>query len=153
MSAATDGGGGTDDLVGRTGEPFDFPIEFGKVREFTRATATREPAYADGSVTPPTFLMAAAFWQTRTNSPWGDHKLNQARTLHAEQEFVFQGPPPPVGMTLRGQARIDKRYAKEGKRGGTLTFSEIVTEFRDDQGQLVAEVRATLVETSKVAGR
>lgn len=145
--------GTADDLVGRTGQPFDFPIESGKVREFTRAIGTRDPAYATGAVTPPTFLMAADHWQSRANSPWGDHPRNLARTLHAEQEFIFHGPPPPTGVQLRGQARIDRRYTKEGKRGGTMTFTEIVTEYRDLDDRLVAEVRATLVETSKAAGK
>lgn len=143
----------TDELVGRTGEPFVFTVELGKVREFTRAIASHDAAYTEGAVTPPTFLMAADHWQSRANSPWGDHRRNLARTLHAEQEFIFHGPPPPVGCTLRGQARIDKRYVKEGKRGGTMTFTEIVTEYPDAEDRLVAEVRATLVETSKAAGR
>ncbi len=151
MSAAPDGG--TDDLVGRTGEPFVLPVELGKVREFARAITSREPAYADGSVTPPTFLMVADHWQGRANSPWGDHKRNIARTLHAEQEFVFHGPPPGAGTTLRGQARIDKRYVKEGKRGGTMTFTEVVTEYRDESDRLVAEVRSTTVETAKAPSR
>jgi hypothetical protein len=149
MSTVTDSS--PDDLVGRTGEPFDFPIELGKVREFTRAIASRVPAFADGSVTPPTFLMAADHWQTRSNAPWGDRRPNLARLLHAEQEFVFHGPPPPVGTQLRGHARIDKRYVKEGKRGGTMTFTELVTEYHDESDRLVAEVRSTLVETSKAA--
>jgi hypothetical protein len=147
MSTAPDDG----DLVGRTGEPFVFPIELGKIREFTRAIASREAAFTDGSVTPPTFLMAADHWQTRANAPWGDQRPNLARLLHAEQEFVFHGAPPAAGTGLRGQTRIDKRYVKEGKRGGTMTFTELVTEYHDGGGSLVAEVRSTLVETSKAA--
>jgi hypothetical protein len=149
MSTSTDTDG--DGLVGQAGEPFGFRVELGKAREFSRAIASRERAFIDGSVTPPSFLMVADHWQTRANSPWGDRRPNLARLLHAEQEFVFHGAPPAVGTHLRGQARIDKRYAKEGKRGGTMTFTELVTEYHDDDGRLVAEVRATLVETSKAA--
>lgn len=140
-----------DELVGRTGRPFEFPIELGKAREFARAIRSRAPDYADGSTTPPTFLSASALWQSRETSAWGDFKPNWARMLHAEQEFVFTGPPPAVGTRLRGQARIDKRYTKEGKRGGTMTFTEIVTEYRDADGNLVAEERHIDVETSKAA--
>ncbi len=142
---------GQDALVGQTGAPFTFPVELGKIREFARATRSRNPAYADGSVSPATFLMAADHWQTRAHSAWGDHRRNLARTLHAEQEFVFHGTPPAAGTQLIGQARIDKRYTKDGKRGGVMTFTEVVWEYRDDAGVLVAEVRSTLVETSKVA--
>ncbi|MGV0045016.1 FAS1-like dehydratase domain-containing protein [Mycobacterium colombiense] len=149
MSASADNN--SDELIGRTGEPFGFPVELGKVREFARAIASREPAFAQGAVTPPTFLMAAEHWQARANSPWGENRPNLARLLHAEQEFVFHGAPPAAGANLRGQARIDKRYVKEGKRGGTMTFTELVTEYHDEGGGLVAEVRTTLVETSKAA--
>lgn len=141
------------DIVGQTGEPFEFPIELGKVREFARAIGSRDSSFTQGVVTPPTFLMAADHWQRRQNSAWGDVKRNLARTLHAEQEFIFHGPPPAVGTTLRGQSRIDKRYSKEGKRGGTMTFTEVVTEYRDASGAVIAEVRSTTVETSKAAAQ
>jgi hypothetical protein len=42
-------------------------------------------------------------------------------------------------------------YEKEGKRGGTMRFTEVVTEFRDASGVLVAESRSTTIETSKAA--
>jgi uncharacterized membrane-anchored protein len=143
----------TDDLVGRTGEPFEFRVELGKIREFARAIASRDPAFADGEVTPPSFLMVADHCQRRQNSPWDGVKRNMARTLHAEQEFIFHGPPPGAGVTLQGQSRFDKRYQKEGKRGGMMTFTEVVTEYRDENDQIVAEVRSTTVETSKAASQ
>lgn len=135
------------------GKPFDFWVETGKVREFARATGTKDPAYAqERPVAPPTFLMAADLWQTAENAPWGDSPPDFRRLLHGEQEFVFHGPPPRAGDHLVGQVRIDRRYAKEGKRGGTMTFTETVTEYRAaDTGELVAEVRATLIETSRAA--
>lgn len=145
--------GGGDDLIGKSGEPFEFHVELGKVREFARAIGSREPAFNEGTVTPPTFLMAADHWQRRINSPWDGVKRNLARTLHAEQEFVFHGAPPSAGTRLEAQSRIDKRYSKEGKRGGTMTFTEVVTEYRDDAGNVVAEVRSTTVETSKAASQ
>ena len=52
---------------------------------------------------------------------------------------------------LTGVARIDRVYEKQGKRGGTMVFTEVVTEFRDAGGRLVAESRSTLIETSKAA--
>ena len=73
--------------------------------------------------------------------------------LHAEQEFIFHGPPPAAGTQLTAVGRIDKRYTKEGKRGGTMTFTEEVWEYQDQSGELVAEVRSTTVETSKAGGK
>ena len=41
---------------------------------------------------------------------------------------------------------------KEGKRGGTMTFVEVLTEYRDSSGAVVAESRSTVIETSQAPG-
>jgi hydroxyacyl-ACP dehydratase HTD2-like protein with hotdog domain len=71
------------------------------------------------------------------------------RVLHGGQEFIFHGPPPRAGTKLTAQTRIEDIYEKEGKRGGTMTFVVGVTEFRDEQGNLVAESRGTTIETGR----
>ena len=50
--------------VGRVGQPFDMVVERGKIREFARATLSASPEYLDDPVpvSPPTFLVNAAFW-------------------------------------------------------------------------------------------
>ena len=140
-------------LEGRTGQPFTMAVELGKIREFVRATKSKNPAYdgevGDAVLTPATFLMTSAFWQRPEHSPLSGVKLNWHRILHGEQEFVFHGPPPRAGDVLIGVARIDKVYEKPGKRGGSMTFLEQVIEYRDGDGQLVAETRSTLIEKSK----
>jgi len=139
-------------LEGRSGAPFRVVVEEGKVREFARAVKSSNPAYvADGPqpTSPPTFLASSSFWQGSENSPWGDTRLNWQRILHGEQEFVFPGPPPAAGTELTAQARIDRVFEKEGKRGGTMTFVELVTEYRDSSGAVVAEARSTIIETSQ----
>jgi len=69
--------------------------------------------------------------------------------MHAEQEYVFHGPPPRAGTRLTCRSRIAEMYDKQGKRGGTLTFVVMVTEFRDPSGKLVAEAKMTAVETGQ----
>ena len=144
-------------LEGRTGEPFTMVVELGKIREFARATKSRNPAYdgqpGDTPVSPGTFLMAAAFWQGPPANPFNGIKRNFQRILHGGQEFTFHGPPPRAGDVLVGTARIDKVYEKPGKRGGSMIFTELVTEFRDPAGRLVAETRSTTIETSKPTGQ
>lgn len=137
-------------IVGRTGKPFVIEVERGKIREFARATKSRNPAHLEGErpVSPPTYLMVADHWITRENLPWGDEPRNLARILHAEQEFVFHGEPPRAGDRLTGQARIDRQHTKEGRRGGTMTFTDVVWEYRDANGRHVADVRFTQVETA-----
>jgi hypothetical protein len=75
--------------------------------------------------------------------------MDQRRGLHAEQEYVFHGPPPAAGTRLTGQSRVAEIYQKDGRRGGTMTFVVLVTEFRDESGRLVAEARMTGVETAR----
>jgi hypothetical protein len=139
--------------LGQVGAPFEMDVERGKIREFARATRARHPAHFDGEhpVAPPTFLTTTFFWEEYVDgaNPWHTVKMDPQRGMHAEQEYVFHGPPPRAGTRLTCRSRIDQIYEKEGKRGGTLTFAVMVTEFRDSDGRLVAEARMTGVETEK----
>jgi hypothetical protein len=126
--------------VGTTGEPFVIDLEAGKIREFARAVHSSD----EGPVIPPTFLTTAIFWET--SDPWKAVAMDQSRGLHAEQEFVFHGPPPRAGQRLTGTSRVTEIYEKQG-RNGTLTFAVMVTEFRDGSGTLVATATLTGVET------
>ncbi len=138
--------------VGATGEPYTFEVERGKIREFAMATKARDSAYVDDPTptAPPTFLASSVFWAGPNSSAFTSR--DWARILHGEQEFVFHGPPPRAGQSLVVQQRIDDTFTKEGRRGGTMRFTVVVTEFRSPQGELVAEARATVIETSQPAG-
>jgi hypothetical protein len=137
-----------DSAAGVTGEPFVLDVERGKIREFAAATHSANPAYLgdEHPVVPPTFLTTAFFWQSGASDPWAAVAMDQHRGLHAEQEFVFHGPPPRAGTRLVGQSRIESVTRKEG-RSGPLAFAVMVTEFRDEAGRLVATARLTGVET------
>jgi hypothetical protein len=133
--------------LGATGIPFVLEVERGKIREFARATFAAVPD-EDRPVAPPTFLTTAFHWQSDESDPWEQVRMDPSRGLHAEQEFVFHGPPPRAGDRLIGTSRIEEIYEKTGRKGGTMTFVVMVTEFRDPAGRLVAESRLTGVETS-----
>jgi len=138
--------------VGKEGVPFEMWIERGKVREFARATRSAHAEYfSEAPVVPPTFLTTMFFWEDGVDgaNPWHHVKLDQKRGMHAEQEYVFHGPPPRAGTKLVARSRIESVFDKEGRRGGKMTFAVMVTEFRDESGTLVAEARMTGVETEK----
>jgi len=142
---------------GAVGEPFTVDIERGKIREFAFATRSASPAYWDDErpVVPPTFLTTQMFWESwagEASNPWHVVELDQQRGMHAEQEYVFYGPPPRAGDRLTAQSRIGDVYSKQGSRG-TLTFAVMITEYRDESGRLVAEARLTGVEAAPPAGR
>lgn len=141
------------EAAGAEGAPFELVIERGKVREFARAVHALDPEYVAGDtpVIPPTFLTTTFFWQEHVlgANPWERVGMSQERGMHAEQEYVFHGPPPRAGTRLTCKSKIERIYDKTGKRGGQLTFAVMLTEFYDDSGKLVAEARLTGVETEK----
>jgi hypothetical protein len=136
--------------IGKQGEEFELEVERGKIREFARAIRASDPAYSAGTTSPPTFLTTIFFWEewVAGSNPWHLVKMSQERGMHAEQEYIFHGPPPAAGTKLRCVSRIEAIYDKEGKRGGAMQFAVMVTEFRDEAGKLVAEARMTGVETA-----
>lgn len=135
-------------------EPFEMLIEVGKIREFARAVKSSDPAYLSGwnPVITPTFLVSASFWLEERNSPTLQAGLSMERVLNGAQEFIFHGPPPRAGTRLLVQGRVDKVYEKQGRRGGAMSFMEVVYEFRNEEDVLVAEQRSTVIETSKAIG-
>ena len=139
-------------IIGKRYPGYTFPIERGKVREFAQATKTSNPDYLDDeqAVIPPTWLIASGFWAPPDlPNPVVALNINLARLLHGGQEFVFHGPPPKAGDVISTESWIDKVYEKEGKRGGTMRFAEMVTEYKDQTGTVVAESRTTMIETGK----
>lgn len=140
-------------LIGETAGTVEMAVERGKIREFARATKSLDPAYLEEPlpVSPPTFLTTSSFWQQPGDAgSMAKLGLDLHRVLHGEQEYVFHGPPPRAGTELIGETRIGDIYDKEGKRGGTMTFVTMVTEFKDKvTGALVAEAKSTIIQTAK----
>lgn len=138
--------------LGKQGEPFVFDIERGKVREFARAVRAEHADFTgEEAVVPPTFLITMMHWEPDVAgaNPWQALQVDLQRGLHAEQEYLFFGPPPRAGTRLFCQSRIERVYDKPGRRGGTLEFAVMVTEYRDASGKLLAEARLTGVETAR----
>jgi hypothetical protein len=122
-------------------------VERGKIAEFADAMGSDNPAYrGTDAIVPPTFLTTAARW-----APPGSRVsvgFDRKRLLHGEQEYVFHTAPPRAGDVLTASERIVDRFSKPGKRGGTMQFATVVTEYRSSDGTLVAEARATFIETA-----
>jgi len=141
------------DALGAEGAPFELDVERGKIHEFARAVRSKHPEHFTGDhpVIPPTFLTTMFFWEALREgaNPWHLAAMSQERGMHAEQEYIFHGPPPRAGERLFAKSRITEIYEKAGRRGGTLTFVVMVTEFRDSEGTLRAEAKLTGVETSQ----
>jgi hypothetical protein len=69
--------------------------------------------------------------------------------LHAEQHFTYHRHLRP-GDVLTATTRPGETWEKEGKRAGKLVFSETITEYRDQKGELVITARGVGVRTERV---
>jgi hypothetical protein len=135
------------DADGHAGRPWELVIERGKIAEFAEAMLCDDRSYrGPDAIIPPTFLTTGGRW-----APTGarvDVGFDRKRLLHGEQEYTFHAGLPAVGDVLTAQERVVDRYSKPGKRGGTMNFATVVTEYRNTDGTLVAEARATFIETA-----
>ena len=154
-----------------------FPIEAGHIMLFARAIGDKNLIYYDeeyakstepGSIiAPPTFVQASAqfdpdyFLRPKIGEPWfgsgknptgipdpGDSDISSG--LHAEQHFEYHRHLKP-GDVLSATTKPGKTWEKEGKRAGKLSFSETITEYRDQNGELVVTARSVGVKTERPA--
>ena len=68
--------------------------------------------------------------------------------LHAEQRFIYHRHIKP-GDVLSATTKPGKTWEKEGRRSGKLVFSESVTEYRDQDGELVVTAIGVGVRTER----
>ena len=71
-----------------------------------------------------------------------------AMGLHAEQHFEYH-LPVKAGDTLSATTKPGKTWEKESKRAGKLKFSESVTEYRNQNGELVITATGVGVQTER----
>ncbi|MCL9758193.1 MaoC family dehydratase N-terminal domain-containing protein [Frankia sp. AiPa1] len=144
---------------------FTFPVEAGAVLLFSRAVGYPDSAYGDGkSGAPPTFVQSSAQFDPESHlrpkpgEPWrGSGRtpsglaapVPTAGSLHAEQSYEYHRPVR-VGDLLTATQVPGKSWEKAGRRGGALTFTETITEYRDSAGELVVTARSVAVVPSKV---
>ena len=135
-------------LIGQWGPEGVMHVEFGKIREFARAVKETNPVYFDPArcVAPPTFLMTIAHWIGNLGETRSAVKLDYRRLLHGEQEFEYVRPIR-AGDVLTFRSRTKDVFEKQGKRGGKMLFVVGETEFRNQDGEVVAYTRNTAIET------
>jgi hypothetical protein len=69
--------------------------------------------------------------------------------LHAEQHFEYHRNLQP-GDVLHAETKPGKTWEKQGRRAGKLVFSEMITEYRDQNDELVITARSVGVRTERV---
>lgn len=155
-----------------------FPIEESHILMFARSIGDPNPVYADrdyaagtevgGVPAPPTFMQASAqfdpdyFLRPKIGEPWfgsGAEPTGVKREkkaggggggggLHAEQHFEYH-KPVTAGDVLHATHKPGATWEKEGKRAGKLIFSEAITEYRNQDGELMVTARSVGVRTER----
>ncbi len=156
-----------------------FPIEASHIMMFARSIRDPNPVYENEDaaaetelghmIAPPTFVQASAqfdpdyFLRPKIDEVWwGSGKNPTGRVssgdggggggggggLHAEQHFEYHRHIRP-GDVLTATSSDGNTWQKESRRAGTLTFTERVTEYRDQDGEVVITARSVGVRTEK----
>jgi acyl dehydratase len=144
------------------------------------ADADSDAARAVGGViAPPTFVQASAQYdpdyplRPKVGQPWfGSGKEasglrressgggsgggrggggGRGTGLHAEQHYTYH-QPLHAGDVLTATMRPGETWEKEGRRAGKLVFTESITEYRNQSGDLVVTARSVGVRTEKPVG-
>lgn len=152
-----------------------FPIEAGHIMMFARAIGDDNPIYYDDEyarttdsgavIAPPTFVQSSAQfdpdyflrpkigeeWFGSAKGPTGlTKKPESSGGLHAEQHFEYHRQLK-AGDVLTAKVIPGETWEKQGRRGGKLTFVESITEFRNQNGDLVVTARGVGVRTERPA--
>lgn len=157
-----------------------FPIEAGHIMMFARSIGDANEIYYDDEyaqttepgcvIAPPTFVQASAqfdpdyFLRPKIGEEWfGSAKEATGITkekdggggsggggLHAEQHYVYH-QTLKAGDVLTATTKPGKSWEKQGRRGGKLMFSESVTEYHNQEGELIVTATGVGVRTERPA--
>ena len=153
-----------------------FPVEATHILMFARSVGDANPVYSDpgyakkteagGVIAPPTFAQASAQFdpdyhlRPKIGEPWFGSGKNPTGAapregggragggLHAEQHFEYHRHLKP-GDVLTATVRPGATWERESKRAGKLMFFESVTEYRDQNGELVITARSVSMRTER----
>ena len=151
-----------------------FPIEAGHIMLFARAIGDANDIYYDAAyaknaepgtiIAPPTFVQSSAQFdpdyrlRPKIGQPWfgsGKEPTGVVQDssgggggLHAEQHYTYHRHLKP-GDVLTATVKPGNTWEKQGRRSGKLVFTETVTEYRDQHGELVITARGVGVRTER----
>lgn len=154
---------------------WSFPVDATQIMLFARAIGDPNPIYSDseyakgtpsgGIIAPPTFITAQFHFdpgftlRPMPGEPWLGSGRNPSGlpdrgagrpgvgSMHAEQHYHYHRSIRP-GDVLTRTRREGTEWQKTGRRGGTLTFTDRFTDWRDQSGALVVTERGVSVRPS-----
>jgi acyl dehydratase len=133
-------------VIGSKSDDFEFEVEKGAIRAFAAALGSENPLYFDENyakeqgyaslVAPPTFPSTFRLPKPGIN-------VVLSRTLHGEQEFIYERPIV-AGDVLRCSNQLIDIFERPGK-SGTMTFFILETRGEDVNGNLVYRSKTTII--------
>ena len=137
--------------IGKLSEPNTVEVERGRLRFFAKAIGETNPIYTDENAAkaagyralpaPPTFAFSLDLEQVNPFADIEGMGVSLDKLLHGEQNFTYHAPIC-AGDTITLQSKVVDIY---DKKGGALEFLVQDYTLKNQDDQLVAEVRRTLV--------
>ena len=139
------------DYLGHESAPTSIDVELGQIRLFCKSIGETNPIYTDnsaaleeghrGAVAPPTFGTCLASLAPETGPSYDELGLDNERLLHGEESYIYHGPIF-AGDRITLATKITNIFEK---KGGALEFLVTNTTLTNQLGELVQEIRSTLV--------
>lgn len=121
-------------------EPWSYPIERGMVRRFTRAVGDPNPLWREGTVAPPTFVLAIGFEQfvdeVMSLAPFGTVLMGGT-----ELECYH---PIKTGDEITVVFKISNLRQRQGKMG-KMAFMTFDSTYKNQGQELVARCRQMVI--------
>ena len=148
-------------LIGKTGEIFNLEVEKGAIKKLADAVGDRNPLYWDekyarnskyGSiVAPPGYFGWPTKWESAQplrselmqETIGTVSKSGYSRVLDGGIEYDFYYPVR-AGDTLTAVPKVKDIYERESKTG-TMVLSVLETTYTNQNGDIVAKARQTLI--------
>jgi len=144
--------------VGRPGKPRSVEVEKGRLRFFAKAIGETNPIYfAEDAAraagfrslpVPPTFPFCLEMDRPEPFEDLLELGIDLGAILHGEQSFVYHAPIC-AGDRITIESRITDIYEK---KGGALEFLVQDYVFKNQEDDLVAEMRRVIVVRNQAAG-
>lgn len=142
-----------EDLVGHRFASYEFPVERGKIMEFSQSVladnavhysmdVAKEQGYV-GVLAPPTFSAVSSHWHVVADQD-DEFKLDLERVLAAGAEWEYFWPIA-AGDVLTVSGRVVSVEHKTGRRGG-MTLITRANDFVNQNGILTMTVQSTVIE-------
>ncbi len=120
--------------------PWSYPIEREMVRRFARAVGDPNPLWREGTVAPPTFVLAIGFEQfvdeVMSLAPFGT-------VLMGGTEFEFY-QPIKTGDEITVVFKISSLRQRQGKMG-KMAFMTFDSTYKNQRQELVARCRQMVI--------